>query len=124
LSAQVPVLTVDGEQLNDSSFIIKALSAKLEQTRNKVKLSGKAAAEEEEWFRQACDALGTAWALRRRSSARVARRRRALNQIVDVHARLTRIASTARPLQVGGWALRARPHAKHLPHAVGGDADV
>lgn len=39
------MLTVDGEQLNDSSFIIKALSAKL----------GKAkalSAEEEQWFRR------------------------------------------------------------------------
>ena len=53
---QVPVLVVDGEQLNDSSFIIKALSAKLEPGRGKGKagkLTGQAAAEEEEWFRRA-----------------------------------------------------------------------
>lgn len=54
--AQVPVLVVDGEQLNDSSFIIKALSAKLEPGRGKGKagkLTGQAAAEEDEWFRHA-----------------------------------------------------------------------
>jgi hypothetical protein len=53
---QVPVLVVDGEQLNDSSFIIKALSAKLEPGRGKGKagkLTGQAAAEEDEWFRHA-----------------------------------------------------------------------
>ena len=58
--AQVPVLVVDGEQLNDSSFIIKALSAKLDPGRGKGKagkLTGQAAAEEEEWFRHAPRAL-------------------------------------------------------------------
>ena len=56
LRPQVPVLVVDGEQLNDSSFIIKALSAKLDPGRGKGKagkLTGQAAADEEEWFRQA-----------------------------------------------------------------------
>ena len=51
--AQVPVLVVDGEQLNDSSFIIKALSAKLEAGRKGRKQSPAAAAEEEQWFRRA-----------------------------------------------------------------------
>jgi len=45
---KVPVLIVDGEQLNDSSYIIKALSAKL--PKNRAKQSAAAAAEEEEWF--------------------------------------------------------------------------
>jgi hypothetical protein len=54
----VPVLTVDGEQLNDSSFIIKALDAKLRATGKKnARLwrpsSGEAKAEEEKWFRHA-----------------------------------------------------------------------
>ena len=66
--AQVPVLVVDGEQLNDSSFIIKALSAKMEPGRGKgkaTKLTGQAAAEEEEWFRHACLRVLLACARRR-----------------------------------------------------------
>ena len=47
------MLTVDGEQLNDSSFIIKALSAKLDGRHKAKKLSAQAAAEEAEWFRRA-----------------------------------------------------------------------
>ena len=46
----MPILVVDGEQLNDSSFIIKALTAKLEQGR-KGKPSSMTA-EEAEWFRR------------------------------------------------------------------------
>lgn len=51
----MPVLTVDGEQLNDSSFIIKALNAKLQQAKGRYARSPSAAAaeEEERWFRHA-----------------------------------------------------------------------
>jgi hypothetical protein len=49
-AAQVPVLVVDGVQLNDSSYIIKALSAKLPQSRKRP--TGAALEEEEKWFRR------------------------------------------------------------------------
>ena len=104
--AQVPVLVVDGEQLNDSSFIIKALSAKMEAGRGKgkaTKLTGQAAAEEEEWFRHVC--------LRVRLSC--SRR---------LHAAYSRVPRARAKL--GGRPLRARPHAEHLPHAGRGAADV
>ena len=58
--AQVPVLVVDGEQLNDSKFIIKALDAKLRSGsgRRNPRLwrpaSADAQAEEDKWFRWAC----------------------------------------------------------------------
>jgi hypothetical protein len=58
--AQVPVLVVDGEQLNDSKFIIKALDAKLRagSGRRNPRLwraaSADAQAEEDKWFRCAC----------------------------------------------------------------------
>ena len=45
---KVPVLIVDGTQLNDSSFIMKALSAKLPPGRTKK--SATAIAEEEQWL--------------------------------------------------------------------------
>ena len=49
------MLTVDGEQLNDSSFIIKALNAKLQQAKGRYARSPSATAaeEEERWFRHA-----------------------------------------------------------------------
>lgn len=56
----MPVLVVDGEQLNDSSFIIKALDCKLRASsgRKNARLwrpaSADAKAEEEKWFRRAC----------------------------------------------------------------------
>jgi hypothetical protein len=92
------VLVVDGEQLNDSSFIIKALSAKLDPGRGKGKagkLTGQAAAEEEEWFRHALRACR-------------------LPAVRSVCAKLAH-ASRAQP-QLGGRSLRARPNAKHLSH--------
>lgn len=58
--AQVPVLVVDGEQLNDSKFIIKALDAKLRAGggRRNPRLwraaLADAQAEEDKWFRCAC----------------------------------------------------------------------
>ena len=101
--AQVPVLVVDGEQLNDSSFIIKALNAKMEPGRGKgkaTKLTGQAAAEEEEWFRHVClCASGSP----------------PPPAAPGVCARLTH-ALRARA-KLGGRPLRARPHPEHLPHA-------
>ena len=45
---KVPILVVDGEQLNDSTYIMKALSEKLPKPR--LKQSASAAEEEEKWF--------------------------------------------------------------------------
>ena len=92
---QVPVLVVDGVQLNDSSYIIKALTAKLPQSRKRP--TPAALEEEQKWFRR-----GPA-----RAAAPVAQPVR------------------SRPCaQLGGWAIRARPHAQHLPHALRVAADL
>ena len=93
------MLVVDGEQLNDSSFIIRALSAKMEPGRGKgksTKLTGQAAAEEEEWFRHAAPGLRCP-------------------HVTSACSALTR--SLFARAKLGGRSLRARPHAEHLPHA-------
>ena len=103
--SQVPVLVVDGEQLNDSSFIIKALDAKLRESgKRNPRLwrpaSADAKAEEEKWFKCAC--CRQCWAGRETPT-------------------LTHVCTV---LQVGGWSLCARVDAQHIPHSGRGQADV
>ena len=93
------MLVVDGEQLNDSSFIIRALSAKMEPGRGKgkaTKLTGQAAAEEEEWFRHAPGPPSLP-----------------PSRALCVHR--THLPRTRAKL--GGRPLRARSYTEHLPHA-------
>ena len=75
--AQVPVLVVDGEQLNDSAFIMLALKAKLQPSRRRA--PDFASPEEERWFRRATRRTAPARGADARSRAAAATTRRWVN---------------------------------------------